>query len=288
MKNTDTNEWSRYYRLDKSGSVEALHARFVSHRYPRHAHDYFVVGLVDSGAQSYWYRGARHITPAGQIFLVNPDEPHTGEAAAPEGYIYRTMYPHADYLARITEDVGHRASLPFFKGAVICDPPLATRLSNFHRSLATAAPKVESESFLLEALARLIARHSDSRVMARPIGRERPAVRTAREYMEANFHEDVTLSKLAAIVSLSPYHFARAFEKETGLPPHAYLEGVRIRKVRELLDRNETLVAAALAAGYSDQSHLTRRFKRFLGITPGQYVREGKIRQDTRHDSAIG
>src|SRR5579863_5737223 len=95
VERTDRNEWSRYYRLPGSESVEALHAHFVSHRYPRHVHDYFVVGLVEIGAQSYWYRGERHTTPAGQIFLVNPDEPHTGEAATPEGYVYRTLYSGA-------------------------------------------------------------------------------------------------------------------------------------------------------------------------------------------------
>jgi AraC-like DNA-binding protein len=282
MKSTHKNEWSRYQRLDEFESVEALHARFVSHRYPRHVHDYFVVGLVENGAQSYWYRGAQHITPAGQIFLVNPDEPHTGEAAVPEGYVYRTLYPHVDYLARVAEDVGNRTGIPFFKGAVLCDPLLATLLSSFHKCLAKAAPKVESESLLLEALARLITRHADPQASPRPVGRERPAVRKACEYMEAKFEEDVSLSKLARLVSLSPYHFARAFEREIGLPPHAYLEGIRIRKAREFLDRGETLVSAALSAGYTDQSHLTHRFKRFLGITPGQYVRESKLPQDRR------
>jgi AraC-like DNA-binding protein len=76
---------------------------------------------------------------------------------------------------------------------------------------------------------------------------------------------------------LSPYYFARAFESEIGVPPHAYLEGVRIRKAREFLDRGDTIVSAALSVGYSDQSHLTRRFKRFLGITPGQYIREARF-----------
>jgi AraC-like DNA-binding protein len=280
MNTTVKNEWSRYYRWDEFASVEALHARFVSHRYSRHVHDYFVIGLVEDGAQSYWYRGAQHVTPPGQIFVVNPDEPHTGEAASPEGYTYRTLYPRADYLARVADDVGKRPSLPFLKGAVLCDPLLATMLSSFHKCLAEAAPKVESESFLLEALARLIAKHADPQATPRPAGRERLAVRKACEYMEANFGENVSMSKLADLVSLSPYYFARTFEREIGLPPHSYLEGVRIRKVREFLDQGEPLISVALSAGYSDQSHLTRRFKRFLGITPGQYVKESKIRQD--------
>src|SRR5271154_864560 len=90
----ERTEWSRYYRLPID-SLEALHACFVTHCYPRHVHDYFVIGLVESGAQAYWYRGERHVTPAGQIFLVNPDGPHTGEAASLDGYVYRTLYPSA-------------------------------------------------------------------------------------------------------------------------------------------------------------------------------------------------
>jgi hypothetical protein len=87
MKEHSRSEWSRYYRLDEANSVSALHARFITHRYPRHAHEHFVISLVESGAQSYSYRGATHITPAGQMFVVNPDEPHAGEAASPQGYV---------------------------------------------------------------------------------------------------------------------------------------------------------------------------------------------------------
>jgi AraC-like DNA-binding protein len=104
----------------------------------------------------------------------------------------------------------------------------------------------------------------------------RPAFRTAREYIETHFAENVSISKLAALVSLSPYHFARTFGREIGLPPHTYLESVRIRKAREFLDQGHALVHAALSAGYVDQSHFTRRFKKFLGITPGRYVRRRK------------
>ena len=282
MKHDDKREWSRYYRLAQPNSVEALHARFVAHRYPRHVHDYFVIGLVESGAQSYRYRGARHVTPAGQIFLVNPDEPHTGEAATPEGYVYRTLYLRTDMLATVAGNIGGRAQIPFFSEAVLCDPLLAELLGRFHDSLTEPGPSAEREWLLLETITRLITSHADTRVAPRRMGKERPAVSRAREFMEARFANDLSLAAIARVAALSPFHFARAFESEVGIPPHAYLEGVRIRKAREFLDRGDTIVSAALSAGYSDQSHLTRRFKRFLGITPGQYARESKFRQDGR------
>jgi AraC-like DNA-binding protein len=280
MQHTADREWSRYYRIGEVDSVEALHARFVTHRYSRHAHDYFVVGVVETGAQSYSYRGSRHVTPAGQIFLVNPDESHTGEAATIEGYLYRSLYFRRSFLARASEDIGTRAQILFLKGAVLHDPHLASLLLRFHKCLAERVSRLEQESVLLETLACLVTQHADSQVTSRGIGKERPAVKRAREYIETHFDEDLSLSKLASLVSLSPYYFARAFQNETGLPPHAYLEGIRIRKAREYLDQGSTIVSAALSVGYSDQSHLSRRFKSFLGITPGQYAGESKIWRD--------
>lgn len=279
MKEHSHTEWSRYYYLGEGYGVEALHAQFVSHRYPRHAHAYFVVGLIDCGVQSFWCRGSRHITPAGCVGIVNPGEPHTGEAASAEGYVYRTLYLQSAFLTRVVEEIGARPRIPFLKGSVLRDPILANLLSRFHHSLAERAPKANQEAFLYEAAARLVTRHADTLVVPKLVGKERPAVSKAREYMEGHFGEDISLGKLASLAMLSPFYFARAFEAETGLPPHNYLEGVRIRRARMCLDEGETIASTALSVGYSDQSHLTRRFKSFLGFTPGQYVREKNLQK---------
>ena len=279
-RSTEHKEWSRYYHGPELRGIEALHAHFIGHRYSRHAHDYFVIALVEHGAASYWYRGSQHLASAGQVLILNPDEPHTGDPAPPDGYVYRVLYPRTEYLDRVAADAGTSRSVGFFKEGSLQDKWLTALLSTFHQRLAQQAPAVECESLLLNALAHLITQHADPKLTPRFVGRENPAVKTARDYMETHFANDVSLSKLAQLVSLSPYYFAHAFERETGLPPHAYLETVRIRKVREFLDRGQTVVAAALSAGYVDQSHLTHRFKRFLGITPGRYIQGRKILQD--------
>jgi AraC-like DNA-binding protein len=264
-------EWSAYYHLPGDG-VEALHARFVQHHYSRHAHDYLVVGLVRSGAQSFNYRGARHVTAKDQVFLVNVGEPHTGEAAASDGYLYQTLYPGVRSLTELSRDIGFRETLPTFKDTVLDDPQLTAVLTRCHASISQRNSRAECELLTVQALAHLIVRFGHPRGTADPPGKKPVAVRCAREYLEHSYADDIALSELAARVSLSPYYFARAFERSTGLPPHAYLDGVRIRKARELIHKSEPLACVAHAVGYSDQSHFTRRFKRHLGITPGQYA----------------
>jgi len=273
-------EWTQYFRDPGLHDLEVLHAQFVTHRFSRHSHDYFVIGYVENGVQAYTYRGARHLTPAGHIFFVNPSEVHTGEAATPGGYIYRTMYPSVELMKQVPLDVTGRAIIPVFKEAVVNDPDAAAALSRFHWALAQRESPLTIQSLLFSVLAHLITRYTDPRLSIRPLGRERKAVVQGREYIEEHCARSISLSELSRTVGLSPFHFARAFEKEIGLPPHAYLEAVRIRKARELLDRGEPIVEAGLRLGYSDQSHFTNRFKRALGITPGQYIRQHRILHD--------
>jgi AraC-like DNA-binding protein len=268
-----TREWSRYYRHAALHDLEVLHARFIEHRFARHSHEHYVIGVVEAGVQAYSYRGARHVTPAGQIFLVNPGEAHTGEAATDEGYVYRTVYPRPELMLQVARELTGRAVLPFFTSAVIDDEKLAGRFVRFHRAVAGGASTMSVESHLTAALAHSIHRYGDRSLSRFPSLNERGAIRKAREYIDAHYDEDVSLGGLAALVQLSPFHFARAFRKAVGLPPHAYLDTVRIKGARELLLRGTPIADVSVAVGYGDQSHFTHRFKRLLGMTPGQVAR---------------
>ena len=284
-RNGKVDEWSRFYRDPNLHDLGVLHAHFVDHQFNRHAHDHFVIAAIESGVQGNFYKGERLVAFAGQVFIANPEEVHTGEAIADEGYVYRTMYPRFELVNQVAVDLGATPSrTPVFEGGIINDPALMTLLSNFHAALASAQCRLETESPLYSALAHLIVHHGETKFSPLPVGAEPVAVRTARDFMDAHFAENISLTQLGFVVALSPFHFARAFQKHVGLPPHAYLETVRIRRAREALDNGQRLVDVALNVGYSDQSHFTHRFRRVLGITPGQYLGGRKILQDDSHE----
>jgi AraC-like DNA-binding protein len=97
-------------------------------------------------------------------------------------------------------------------------------------------------------------------------------MRRVREHVEVHLGEGMDLAELAGVAGLSVYHFARAFKQSIGVTPHCYLVHRRIERAREMLARSELpLSEIALAAGFSDQSHLARHFRRMLGMTPGQF-----------------
>jgi AraC-like DNA-binding protein len=237
-------------------------------------HDYYVVCQIEDGCQTFSYRGAQHHTGTGALIVLHPGEPHTGEPADAWGFEYRAFYPTTAYMQQaMTEVTGRTGPLPFFAEVPIHDPALSREMRVLHRALYDSSPPLERESRLLWVLAQLIVRHSDVPVPEQPHRQERRAVRRARDYLDANFAQGVTLTDLAAQVGLSPYYLLRVFRDDVGMPPHAYLESVRIQQAQRLLKQSEPLAAIAHDLGFSTQSHFTTSFRRIIGVTPGQYMR---------------
>jgi AraC family transcriptional regulator len=101
---------------------------------------------------------------------------------------------------------------------------------------------------------------------------------TIVDYIMANLHRSPTLEQMAALVSLSPYHFARQFKAATGLPPHQFLITRRVERAQQILRGrgNLSLAEVAIGVGFSDQSQLCFHFKRIVGVTPGRFRASAK------------
>jgi AraC-like DNA-binding protein len=98
------------------------------------------------------------------------------------------------------------------------------------------------------------------------------AMRRVREYVAAHLNQRMELTELAAVAGLSVYHFAREFKHSAGVTPHCYIIQKRVEHAQAMLTRTDLSVAEiAIAAGYSDQSQLTRHFRQVLGTTPRSF-----------------
>jgi AraC family transcriptional regulator len=94
------------------------------------------------------------------------------------------------------------------------------------------------------------------------------------ELMDAHADTQLSVDVLANEAGLSPAHFARAFKQSVGRAPHQHLISLRLDRARGLLERPDAdLSDIAQRAGFADQAHFTRFFKRRFGVTPGAFVR---------------
>jgi AraC-like DNA-binding protein len=266
-----TQEWTKiahHPRLD----VELLHAYYVQHAYPRHSHDYYVISLIAGGRQSFTHQGTKHRTPPGGLILINPGAVHTGEAADAQGFELRALYPSTSLMETAVFELTGRRALPFFKEVRVDHPWATNGISSLHKTILDGAGMLESESRLLWMMTQLIKHYADIGSSERHLGKEKRAIRQVRHYIEEHFAENVSLHRLAQHVSFSPYYLLRAFRAEVGMPPYAYLESVRIRHTQRLIKAGMPLAEVAAEVGFSSQSHMTRQFKKIIGVTPGQYA----------------
>ncbi len=266
-------EFVKIWRPPTLPRLELLRATYVTQTFARHTHEGFAVGVIEAGALGFFYRGENVTAARGAINLANPDEAHTGRAAVREGWTYRMFYMDAEVLREVGSQVaGRKVQMPFFQTGVIQDDSLARVIRDLHISLEDeSVSTIEQESRFLRMVSLLIRRHSDAPPALHRIGNERHAVLKTRQFMDSRYNEEISIRQLASLAGLSPFHFIRVFAATMGIPPHAYLNQVRVRKARELLASGLPLAETAYETGFADQSHLTRHFKRILGITPGRY-----------------
>lgn len=108
----------------------------------------------------------------------------------------------------------------------------------------------------------------------------REAVRRVCDYIHAHLSQTITLAALAALVHLSPYHFARQFKAATGLPPYQYVLHCRVEQAKTLLMAGRHSISeVAQAVGFASQSHLTRHIRNAFGVTPRALLPAHKHRQ---------
>ena len=108
--------------------------------------------------------------------------------------------------------------------------------------------------------------------LPRSVGLDTQTRRRVYTYIDEHLAEDLALSEIAAVASLSPYHFARLFKASTGVSPHQYVIQRRIERAKLLLSTtNWSLSAIAHAVGFAHESHLALHFKRLTGFLPSSY-----------------
>jgi AraC-like DNA-binding protein len=152
---------------------------------------------------------------------------------------------------------------------ILRDPVLVGLFARlFARATAAVPEPLASDEDLLRTLARLLRRYG---TRPRPVSRAAPAVAMARRRLDEAPEVPVTLAELAALSGVSRFQLLRGFARETGVTPHAYLLQRRVRMVRQLLVAGRALADAAQDAGFADQSHMTRAFRRQFGVTPARY-----------------
>lgn len=252
------------------GVREALTASFATHSYPSHVHDVWTLFLVDAGAVLYGLDRHERVAESSMVSVLPPGIVHDGRPATPGGYRKRVVYLEPSVL-------GEALTGPAVDQSWIADASLRREVSRLHDALGCADDVLEAETRLAFVAQRIQqALHRDEAAGA-PAPDRRVAARL-RDFLDAHAFEPITLAAAAVAVGAGETQAAHSFVDAFGIAPHAYVLGRRLEAARARILAGQPLADVAAEVGFYDQAHLTRRFRRFLGTTPGQY-RELSLRE---------
>jgi AraC family transcriptional regulator len=252
----------RSLELDGFAIVEAWFP--AGEHLSRHTHDRACVAVMLEGSFDLAIGGRSHHCPPTAVALEPAGEAHAnsiGRSGAHVAVIQpdpaRTDLLHP--FGRLLDQPSHR----HHAGIAACAARLTRELDR-----PDDLTRLAAESAVLEILV----------VLGRlALGAERSPpgwLLRARELVHARFREPLEIAEVARQVDVHPAHLARAFRRHFRMPLGSYVRKLRLDWVAaELLGSEESLVSVALAAGFADQSHLTRAFKRHTGMTPQVYRR---------------
>jgi AraC family transcriptional regulator len=264
MLSQDGRFFGRVRRLRTLGDLVFCETAYQPGAFvPWHSHESPLVCLVLGGALDEHGRGGRRVTfEGGKLFFHPAHEPHAHRFGARTRCFSVTLGPT---LLRRLERAGS-GPLP---GPVDLD---ATRAAWLARQLYTEfergsdASELTLEGLVLAIVGELTRRPGPARV-------RRPGwVSTVRDLVETRFRESVGLADVADAVGVHPVHGARTFRREFGCSVGAYVRRRRIEYAcRTLVRTEDSLASIALASGFADQSHFSRRFKELIGLTPSAF-----------------
>ncbi|MBT9458705.1 MAG: AraC family transcriptional regulator [Burkholderiaceae bacterium] len=242
----------------------------------RHWHGTFGIGLLEQGAQrSASGRGAVEAF-AGDLITSNPGEVHDGRPLGEASRRWHMVHLDPAVIAAMAAPGRSLLDVEWTR-PVIQDASLRAALQRLLRQMdhwsagrsVTDADRLACEESLAETCGLLLDHHST----ATPAEDTSGDVAQVRERLADEVLDPPTLAELAAMAGLSRYQLLRRFTQAYGVPPHAWLLQQRVERARRLIRDGNDLVTAALAAGFADQSHMTRLFGRHFGFTPGAWQR---------------
>ena len=234
--------------------------------YEPHRHDSYAIGITTAGVQTFRYRGTRRICLPGQLHVLHPDETHDGAAGTDDGFGYRILY----VAPELVRDALGGGPLPFVADPVQTLAPatrlVASLLVDIDEPISDLA-RAEIAATLADTLRELGGRPGPG-----PAAIDLRAVGLARDYLAAHASEQTPASTLEAVAGVDRFTLARHFRRALGTSPDRYRTMRRLGLARAAIERGLPLAEAAASAGFADQSHMTRQFKRAYGLTPARWT----------------
>jgi AraC-like DNA-binding protein len=246
--------------------IERLTARFAGRAFSPHRHDTYAIGVTLSGVQTFRYRGEQRYCLPGQCHVLHPDETHDEGPATDEGFSYRIVYIDPSLVQQALDG----KPLPF-----VPDPVVKSRafLQDLLRGILDMEEPVDEvrRVDISVSVAKLLQSVSHGQeTLTSPL--RLSSLLRARDLIAADPTVRRSARELEAVANLDRWALARQFRAAFGTSPSRFRTMRQLDQARGMMRAGKSLAETALMAGFADQSHMTRQFRRAYGLTPAVWV----------------
>lgn len=257
---------SRTIRHDEVLGLEAFCLQGYAQPFPKHFHDYYVLGFVVSGERELICNGLNLKLSPGYLLIFNPRDNHECVSASRAPFLH---YLGFNILKKRMEEISMELTgesyLPQFKPTVFSDESACSAFLELHRLITQRSDELRKEELFYVLFSRLFGKYTHTSLQSRPLRSSQ--IKEACKYLESHASETITLDDICQRVSVSKSSLIRSFSKQLGLTPHGYL----MSEAQTFLKQGIPPSLAALKSGFADQAHFSNVFNRLTGLTPGSY-----------------
>jgi AraC-like DNA-binding protein len=246
--------------------IERLEAHLHGQAYSAHRHDTYAIGATLHGQQTFHFRGEQWGCIPGQCHILHPDETHDGGAANDAGFGYRIIYVDP---ALVQAALGGQP-LPFVANPVVDRSDLPEECTADVWDIETELDDIARTDIVVAVARLLLVAASHGTTKSPPLALDR--LSRVRDAIAASPTERHTTDALEHLCGLDRWTLARQFRAAFGTSPSRFRTMRQLDCVRRLLKSGASLAEASIDAGFADQSHMSRHFKKAYGLTPGTWI----------------
>ncbi|PHR31055.1 MAG: hypothetical protein COA38_08920 [Fluviicola sp.] len=252
-------------KLSILDGVELKSAMFIDKNFPSHFHQSWSLSYIEYGSENIAFNNSDFLVSKNAIQLIPPYSIHKNWSNKNNAWAYKALYISDDVIKnvakKINADYSYLASLPYF-----------ISYSNSEFDINEASIFKIIENLFLDTL-------NDIHQPYFKKNANEP-FDDILNYLSLNYNQSITLETLQKEFKVNKFKLQKSFKKNIGLTPLEYLTTIRIENSKKLFYTDVPLVEIALESGFYDQSHFTHSFKKYVGVTPGNYKKNSKILQD--------
>jgi len=255
--------------FDNDLQIEAYHFEGLMQKFPNHFHEYYVLGFIENGCRFLTCKNREYTVNKGDLLIFNPLDNHACEQIDDKALDWRCVNIERAVMCRMAEEITGKSYLPQFTSTVICQSDVIPLLKDLHEMVMSERKDFNKEENFYFLIEQLISDYTED--VIGQYGQTSGEIQMACNYMENNYATTITLDDLSMVSGLNKYTLIRNFTKQRGITPYQYLSTIRVNKAKKLLETGISPIEASFQSGFTDQSHFTRFFKNFIGLTPKQY-----------------